>query len=70
MLAGNLPAASRRLRELTGRRWDEVVNAMRVWRGLRRPQKLEMLGWVSKERLKENELKTAEHPMRDPWLDG
>jgi hypothetical protein len=70
VLAGQLPAATRRLRELTGRTWDEVVNAMRVWRGLKRPEKLEMLGWVSKERLKENELKTAEHPMSDPWLDS
>ena len=50
VLAGHLPAATRRLRELTGRTWDEVVNAMRYWRGLKRPQKLEILGWVSKER--------------------
>jgi hypothetical protein len=70
VLAGQFPAATRRLRELTGRTWDEVVNAMRHWRELKRPQKLEMLGWAPKRRFKDDKLKPAEHPMRDPWLDG
>jgi hypothetical protein len=70
MLAGQLPAATRRLRELTGRTWDQVVDSMRHWRDLKRPQKLEMLGWVSKRAFNDEESKMVEHPMRDPWLDG
>jgi hypothetical protein len=70
VLAGKVTAATRKLRELTGRTWDQVVNAMRFWRGLKRPQKLELLGWAPKRPFKDEESKTAEHPMRDPWLDG
>ena len=69
VLAGHLPAATRRLRELTGRTWDEAVNAMRVWRALKRAQ-LRVMGWVSKRPFEEAGSKAAEHPMRDPWLDG
>jgi hypothetical protein len=70
MLAGQLPAATRRLRELTGRTWDEAVNSLRNWRALKRARKLELLGWVSKRPFEEAVFKAAEHPMRDPWLDG
>jgi hypothetical protein len=70
VLTGHVPAATRRLRELTGRTWDEVVSAMRNWRALKRSQKLELLGWIAKRRFKDDELQTAEDPMRDPWLDG
>jgi hypothetical protein len=70
VLAGHLPAATRRLRALTGRTWDQVVSDMRGWRGLTRPRKLELLGWVSKQLLKDEAATTADHPLRDPWLDG
>ena len=55
---------------LAGVTWDDSVNAIRDWRGLKRERKAGDLGWVSKESIKENKLTTAEHPMRDPWLDG
>jgi hypothetical protein len=70
VLANQYPAATRRLRELAGVTWDHSVNAIRDWRGWKREQKLELFGWVSKESIKDDKSTPAEHPMRDPWLDG
>jgi hypothetical protein len=70
VMANQYPAATRRLRVLAGVTWDLSLSAIRDWRGWKREQKLEMLGWVSKESIKDNKLTTAEHPMSDPWLDN
>jgi hypothetical protein len=70
VLANQHPAATMRLRVLAGVTWDDSISAIRDWRSWNREQKLEVLGWVSKESSKDEKSKPAEHPMRDPWLDG
>jgi hypothetical protein len=55
---------------LAGVTWDHSVSAIHDWRGWKREQKLEIFGWGSKGSIKDEKSTPAEHPMRDPWLDG
>ena len=62
VLAGHLPAATRRLRELTGRTWDEAVNSMRNWRASKRRAKARDIGMGFEGPFKENGIEGGRAP--------
>jgi hypothetical protein len=70
ILAGKQVEANRRYREFTRSTWDQVVDTMRSWRNLKRPQKLALLGWAPDEKPPAVIPEATGHPMADYWLDA
>ncbi|QEH36197.1 hypothetical protein OJF2_47570 [Aquisphaera giovannonii] len=69
-LAEKTAEAVRRFRELSGRTWDEAIEATRNWRAKRRAEKLALFGWQSKSPSGDVGERWAVHPLHDPLLDG
>jgi hypothetical protein len=68
--SGRTSEATRRYRELMHATWDQAIDALRGWSGLKREEKLARVGWRPKEAAPAKEAGSGDHPLRDSWLDG
>jgi hypothetical protein len=70
IMEGKQPEATRLFRELTGKTWDQAIDSVRVWRDLKRAEKLAWFGWGPRITSKPDRSEELSHPMHDPLLDG
>ncbi len=56
-------------RERVPSTWDQAVDRIRGWPGMRRSEKLRLFGWGPKQQAKGKHSEEA-HSLRDPRLDG
>jgi hypothetical protein len=70
IMEGRQPEATRLFRELTRKTWDQAIDSIRVWRDLKRAEKLAWFGWSPKITSKPDRSEELSHPMLGPLLNG
>lgn len=70
LLGGDISDAAVVYRDLMHSSWDEARSAVRDWAELSRIEKLALCGWSRKDATPFLPAAFADHPLRDPLLDG